>query len=245
MTQRNPLNERYTTDEKIGKTRKSAASAKPVSKAASSVRVEGSSSNQSTGLLGRANAKANKNANKNAEKKASKEERLRYYDVPTDEYKKWRRIWWITIIVALVATAVSFFLQTRGENFLRISAVLLFAGYAFLIAAIIIDFAKVRKIRKEYQYVMTSSRSKEVTAMRKAQKKAEREAIAEAEAEAAAKQAAKEAAAEDDAASAKASRAAFRAGVAGMFKKRADSDTTNTEISETSPESDDSSEQAK
>lgn len=40
MTQRNPMNERYTGDHKGGTTRKSAASAKPVTKAASSVRTE-------------------------------------------------------------------------------------------------------------------------------------------------------------------------------------------------------------
>ncbi len=39
MSQRNPLNERYQADEKSGKTRKSAASAKPVKKAASSVYI--------------------------------------------------------------------------------------------------------------------------------------------------------------------------------------------------------------
>ena len=39
MSQRNPMNERYTTDKPHGSTRKSAASAKPVSKAAASVRT--------------------------------------------------------------------------------------------------------------------------------------------------------------------------------------------------------------
>ena len=40
MTQRNPMNERYTGDHKGGTTRKSAASAKPVTQAAASVRTE-------------------------------------------------------------------------------------------------------------------------------------------------------------------------------------------------------------
>lgn len=39
MSQRNPMNERYTADKKAGVTRKSAASAKPVSKAGASVRT--------------------------------------------------------------------------------------------------------------------------------------------------------------------------------------------------------------
>ena len=40
MTQRNPMNERYQSEDRKGATRKSAASAKPVSKAASSVRIQ-------------------------------------------------------------------------------------------------------------------------------------------------------------------------------------------------------------
>ena len=40
MSQRNPMNDRYTTDEHQGKTRKSAAAMKPKTKAAASVRVQ-------------------------------------------------------------------------------------------------------------------------------------------------------------------------------------------------------------
>ena len=40
MSQRNPMNDRYQTDEHRGQTRKSAASAKPKTKAASSVRMQ-------------------------------------------------------------------------------------------------------------------------------------------------------------------------------------------------------------
>ena len=40
MSQRNPMNERYTAEDRTGKTRKSAASAKPKAKAAASVRIE-------------------------------------------------------------------------------------------------------------------------------------------------------------------------------------------------------------
>ena len=51
MSQRNPMNERYTSDQKRGATRKSAASAKPVSKAASSVRTT-SAKPEKKGLFG-------------------------------------------------------------------------------------------------------------------------------------------------------------------------------------------------
>lgn len=50
MSQRNPMNERYTTDKPQGSTRKSAASAKPVAKAAASVRT--SAKPEKKGLFG-------------------------------------------------------------------------------------------------------------------------------------------------------------------------------------------------
>ena len=40
MSQRNPMNDRYQTDEHRGQTRKSAATMKPKTKAASSVRIQ-------------------------------------------------------------------------------------------------------------------------------------------------------------------------------------------------------------
>ena len=51
MSQRNPMNERYTTDKPHGSTRKSAASAKPVSKAGASVRTA-SAKPEKKGLFG-------------------------------------------------------------------------------------------------------------------------------------------------------------------------------------------------
>ena len=43
MSQRNPMNERYTNDKRANVSRKSAASAKPKTKAAASVTITGSS----------------------------------------------------------------------------------------------------------------------------------------------------------------------------------------------------------
>lgn len=53
MSQRNPLNERNQNDTKAGKTRKSAASAKPVMKAASSVYIEDPNNKPKEGFLSR------------------------------------------------------------------------------------------------------------------------------------------------------------------------------------------------
>lgn len=69
MSQRNPMNERYTTDKPHGSTRKSAASAKPVSKAAASVRTAPAKP-EKKGLFG--GSKKQQPAPKEAPKKAKK-----------------------------------------------------------------------------------------------------------------------------------------------------------------------------
>ena len=87
MSQRNPMNERYQSEDHQGKTRKSAASAKPKSKAAASVVVQTSSK---TPQQKKADAKA-------ARRKAQDEQRAldrKYYTPDTKEYKRLRRLWW-------------------------------------------------------------------------------------------------------------------------------------------------------
>ena len=183
MTQRNPMNERYNRED-LGQTRKSAASAKPVAKAHASVYVEGSSSGNDKGIVGRAKKRANKKVAQSNTKKGqsnkqmrepTREEKRMYYDPDTPEYKKWRRNWWITIVVALVLTVGSFVLQTK-ESLREIAYVVLACGYFMLFVAIYIDIAKVRKIRKNYTYKMANSKTK---AAKRERKRAEQEALAE------------------------------------------------------------------
>ena len=84
MSQRNPMNDRYQTDEHRGQTRKSAAAMKPKSKAAASVRVQ---PNEKT--------KQQKKAEKKAGPAASRASSIgKYYNPPTPEYKRLRKIWW-------------------------------------------------------------------------------------------------------------------------------------------------------
>ncbi len=78
MSQRNPMNERYTTDKPQGTTRKSAASAKPVSKAGASVRTSASKT-EKKGLFGGskstpAPAKASKPAKQSSSSSSSAKE---------------------------------------------------------------------------------------------------------------------------------------------------------------------------
>lgn len=174
MSQRNPMNERYqNADEHKGKSRRSAASAKPVSKAASSVRIEGAKKPEKTGFFGQ-----KKRPQESAESRAAaREERARYYDPGTPEYKKWRRYWWITIASALVLTILSFAMQMwLPADIIWVSYVMLGLGYALLIASIAIDLVKVRKIRKGAAASAAGSRSKEATRQRKAAKAAAKKA---------------------------------------------------------------------
>ena len=103
MTQRNPMNDRYqqTGEKKTGKTRKSAASAKPTTKAASSVHIEGKAP-KPQGRFARAQRQAQ-------QPKKSSSSQDRDFQPDTPEYRKWRRIWWGFIIAALALTSLSFF----------------------------------------------------------------------------------------------------------------------------------------
>lgn len=175
MSTRNPLNERYqNTDDRAGKTRKSAASAKPVSKAASSVHVQGKTSEEPKGLLARATKRANKNASKkqNASKETverRKEQALRskYYNPDTPEYKKWRKVWWGMLAGAIACTALSFF-ASGTDGMTGVTYVFIVLSYVLLIGAIVLDFTHIRKLRNEYQdRMIAEEKSKKNSAKRK------------------------------------------------------------------------------
>ena len=105
MSQRNPMNERYQNDEHQGKTRKSAASAKPKSAAASSVYIKP-----------KTKTKADKKAARRAERQKQAELERKYANPPTEEYKRLRKIWWVLLIGAIACLALSFFLRdSLGE----------------------------------------------------------------------------------------------------------------------------------
>ncbi|MCL2889464.1 MAG: hypothetical protein FWE65_03460, partial [Eggerthellaceae bacterium] len=139
MSQRNPLNDRYQTDDRKGQTRKSAAAAKPKAKAASSVRVI---STEKSPKQKKAAARAKRQQESNIERQ--------YYHPPWPEYTKWKRIWWICLACAIGMTAgslaVSYIVPTQQV----ISNTMIGLGYAFLIGFLFVDFAKIRKIRRRY-----------------------------------------------------------------------------------------------
>ena len=148
MSQRNPMNDRYQTDEHRGQTRKSAATMKPKTKAASSVRIQPTV-------------------------KTTEIDR-QYYNPPTPEYKRLRKIWWGLLIGAIVMTAMSWF----GRTFLPEvgTYVVLGLAYVCIIGALYVDFSKIRKVRRAYQEEMMSKKTKEMRAAEKQQKAAQRAA---------------------------------------------------------------------
>ena len=165
MSQRNPMNERYQNDEHRGQTRKSAASLKPKTKAAASVRVQSTTKTPQQ-----------KKADKKAERAKQAELDRKYYNPPTAEYKRLRKIWWICLIGAIACTALSWIARAWQPEWLSFAALGL--AYVLIIAAFYVDFSKIRKCRRAYQAEMMAKKTKEMRAAEKQQKAAEREAAA-------------------------------------------------------------------
>lgn len=164
MSQRNPMNERYTSEERTGKTRKSAASAKPKMQAAASVTIK---STEKTPQQKKAERKA-------ARKKEQAEQReldRKYCKPDTKRYKTLRMWWWVALIGAVLCTAVSFLgREVMPET---VAMVILFMAYALIIIAFYIDLSPIRKERRAYQERMIIEEEKQKKAA-KAAARAER-----------------------------------------------------------------------
>ena len=167
MTQRNFMNERYQGDERKGTTRRSAASAKPKTKAAASVHVQPTTKTPQQ-------KKAEAKARRKQERAKQNELDRKYYNPPTKEYKNLRRAWWVVLIAAVVMVAVSWF--ARSWEPVWISYVTLGLSYLLIILAFYIDFSKIRKCRRKYQAEMEARHTKEDRAAEKKAKAAARAA---------------------------------------------------------------------
>lgn len=155
MTTRNPQNPRNLNGHK-GATRKSAGAAKPKAKAAGSVYVmtaEGKRKQQ------KADQKAKERQYREQERKngAIADTYLRQ----NPRYRKFRRLWIVLVIVAVVAVGISWLMSVFAKDGAFLAALsnsrntILYVGmgvgYAALIAALVVDFKFVRKMRKEKQ----------------------------------------------------------------------------------------------
>lgn len=177
MSQRNPMNDRYQTDERKGQTRRSAASVKPKTKAASSVRV-----------VSATKTPQQKKAAKKAERQKQQAESMQYQTPPTEEFKKWRKIWWGLLIGAIVMVALSFAARMMFPEMEVLTLVILGVGYVGIIGALLVDFLKIRKLRRAYQQEMQGKVSKEQRAAEKRERAAAAQAKKEAEQAAEAKE---------------------------------------------------------
>ncbi len=157
MARRNPMNERYTSDEKTGgATRGGATSMKPASKAGASVRVESKKKSTGNSRSRAASMLMGNNSKSKEEKKAERQKRRQEEDtlftassilVEKDPaYTKWRRVWWGCLISAVVFTALSWGTLSMSLNDV-VSIVILVLAYGTIIAALVIDLGPVRKRR--------------------------------------------------------------------------------------------------
>jgi hypothetical protein len=128
MARRNPMNERYGKHTApSGKTRKSAASAKPKRPAS-------------------APASGSKRVAPSASKR---QERLRL-DPQTPEFKKWRRIWWGCLGLAIVLSTAAWWLWRDQGSRSTLGGGTLAAGYVMIFVALAIDWLKLRPMRKAW-----------------------------------------------------------------------------------------------
>lgn len=120
------MNERYGKHTApAGKTRRSAASAKPK----------------------RAIADA-PSAKKSPTTTAAKRSRI-VMNPSTPEFKKWRRVWWAFLILAMVLSTAAYFMW-RDESLRSWGNYVLGAGYAMIFVALGIDWLKLRPMRAEW-----------------------------------------------------------------------------------------------
>lgn len=132
------MNERYQRED-LGQTKKSAASLKPKAQAAGSVHT----------VTKKKTRKEKKAARKEAEAKQNQLDNM-FYNPPTPQYQRARRIWIILLGAAIAFTVVGFIVSS-----LSLSAVVMWItiipAYVLIFVAIWWDFARVRKYRREYQ----------------------------------------------------------------------------------------------
>lgn len=175
MSQRNPMNERYTTDAKAGgSSRKSAASAKPKSSAASSV-VMGSKKKKAP------QTKNDKRAAKREQRNKEYEAERKYGDPPTKKFKIAKKLWIGSLIGSVLTVALSFATSKFEDAPEWLPMACLIAAYVFIIVTLYLDLGVIRKQRKQYAAHMAAIQTKENRAEEKKRKREARLAAKEEE----------------------------------------------------------------
>lgn len=167
MSTRNPLNSRYTDGGPSGQTRKSAASAKPKRKAGDTVYV--SSSRSKSPGYGKAMPEKTKEE-KRIDREKARVENNAIYSAATvlmnnnPDYKRYKMIWWVILGVAIVMTVVSWVVQMQIQSLVW-GLVSIGVAYVGIIGALILDFWKIRPIRKDARIRAASMTKKQLDAV--------------------------------------------------------------------------------
>lgn len=165
MATRNPMNDRYVGDGPQGKTRKSAASAKPKRKAADTVYVKSAGTSKGKPV------KEKTKEEKRVEREQARVENNAIYSVATvlmnndPTYKKFKSVWWGLLGFAIVATIVSWILQFQKMGSQTAAIVTVVIAYVGIVGALILDFWKIRPIRKSSREAAANMSKKQLDAV--------------------------------------------------------------------------------
>lgn len=135
MARRSAGNQRYRKDASVGSTRRSAASAKPKRE------------------IGAAPTKGHSSAAKGDKPKVD----WRTVEPQTREFKMLRRIWFVLLGIAIVASLGGYLLR-KEETLATITLVI---AYTTLFGAFGIDLLKIRPMRKQYLQELQGGSKKE------------------------------------------------------------------------------------
>lgn len=163
MATRNPMNQRYAGDGPSGQTRKSAASAKPKRKAADTVYISSDKSKPASKLS---------KEEQRVEREKARIESNAIYSAATiimnndPGYKRYKKVWWVLLIIAIALIIATYVIQviykTGNPVFIAGSMI---AAYVPIISAIILDFRKIRPVRKMARIKASSMTKKQLDAL--------------------------------------------------------------------------------
>jgi hypothetical protein len=141
VSQRSQTNDRYRKDAELGSTRKSAASAKPVRKAATIEVGSGKDSGKKKGKDAKG-IKGVKGSKATKPKAAS-------LQLPTSpEIKKWRTVWWALLGGAFVLLAIAWLVPALRTN-PTANTVATIGVFVLCSAGLYIDLVIIRKLRNK------------------------------------------------------------------------------------------------
>lgn len=159
MSQRNPMNERYTTDKPQGKTRRSAASAKPMTQAASSVRTAPDKP-EKKGFFSKKSPEEKKEIKQERaeERSEEKEERktgrarnraIQRFVPDSAEFKRLNRKRMIYSAVGLTGMVIAIVLSLLIPTQPVISIGIMVVAWVFFFISVRIDSKQLRPMRQE------------------------------------------------------------------------------------------------